>query len=172
MVSRLSSEVAPVDVRLGEAVQRYQASVTDFDREVARLMGVNETDLRCLEVLLEAPATPSHLSVRLGLTTGSVTAMLDRLEKLDYLARSPHPTDRRKTVVSITPKATERAFELITPLIDDGRRRVRGRYTAEQLELVIDFLTFVREVEERHLARLRDISTPHRTKRSERATTG
>jgi hypothetical protein len=35
-------------------VQSYQSAVDDFDRELARLMGVNETDLRCLEILLAA----------------------------------------------------------------------------------------------------------------------
>lgn len=40
-----------VEARLGAAVQAYQSAVDDFDRELARLMGVNETDLRCLEIL-------------------------------------------------------------------------------------------------------------------------
>lgn len=41
-----------VESRLGAAVQSYQGAVDDFDRELARLLGVNETDLRCLEILL------------------------------------------------------------------------------------------------------------------------
>jgi DNA-binding MarR family transcriptional regulator len=39
--------------------------------------------------------------------------MLDRLEKLGYLTRSPHPSDRRKLIVRATQTATQRAWELI-----------------------------------------------------------
>lgn len=118
-----------IEARLGAAVQAYQASVDDFDRELARLMGVNETDLRCLEILIGGQdAAPSTLAVRLGLTSGSVTTMLDRLEKLDYLSRHPHPTDRRKTLVRITPRALERALGLMAPFLDDSRHIV-AKYT-------------------------------------------
>ena len=108
-VARMSSEVVPVMAELGDAVRRYQAAVDDFDREVARLMGINETDLRCLEILLEEvpEASPSRLAARLGLTTGSMTAVLDRLERLGYLVRSPHPTDRRVTLVEPTASGQE-----------------------------------------------------------------
>ncbi|MHA6765558.1 MarR family winged helix-turn-helix transcriptional regulator [Streptacidiphilus sp. PAMC 29251] len=153
----MSNDVGPVEVRLGAAVQAYHGAVDDFDRELARLMGVNETDLRCLELLLGAEeVAPSRLAAKLGLTTGSVTAMLDRLEKLDYLTRTPHPTDRRKTLVRITPQALKRAFGLMTPFLDDSAR-VLERFSPEQRELVVDFLTVTRETQELHIQRLRDL---------------
>jgi DNA-binding MarR family transcriptional regulator len=154
----MSNDVGPVEARLGAAVQAYQGAVDDFDRELARLMGVNETDLRCLELLLGAEeVAPSLLAAKLGLTTGSVTAMLDRLEKLDYLTRTPHPTDRRKTLVRITPQASKRAFGLIAPFLADSAQ-VLARFTSEQLELVIDFMTASRETQEIHIQRLREMS--------------
>ena len=145
-----------VEARLGAAVQAYQSAVDDFDRELARLMGVNETDLRCLEILFAVEEiTPRELSLQLGLTTGSVTTMLDRLEKLAYLTRTPHPDDRRKTLIRVTPEATQRAFGLIGPFLEDAGRKVFDRYTPEQLELVIDYLTFSRDIQQQHVERLR-----------------
>jgi len=145
-----------LEARLGAAVQGYQSAVDDFDRELARLMGVNETDLRCLEILLAVDEiTPRELSRQLGLTTGSVTTMLDRLEKLAYLTRTPHPSDRRKTLIRVTPEAAQRAFGLIGPFLDDAGRKVFDRYTPEQLELVIDYLTFSRDIQQQHVERLR-----------------
>jgi DNA-binding MarR family transcriptional regulator len=145
-----------VEARLGAAVQAYQSAVDDFDRELARLMGVNETDLRCLEILFAVEEiTPRELSRQLGLTTGSVTTMLDRLEKLAYLTRTPHPDDRRKTLIRVTPEATQRAFGLIGPFLEDAGRKVFDRYTPEQLELVIDYLTFSRDIQQQHVERLR-----------------
>lgn len=157
----MSSKKEPIGSKLGEVVQAYQAAVDDFDRELARLMGVNETDLRCLEILLGTEEiAPRELSTRLGLTTGSVTAMLDRLEKLGYLTRTPHPTDRRMTLVRITPDAAQRAYGMIGPFIEDASQQVSDRYSAEQLELVADFLAFSQEIQQQHIRRLRELPSP------------
>lgn len=152
----MSSE-NPVADRLGAAVQNYQAAVDDFDREVARLLGINATDARCLEILIQetAAVTPRELADRLGLTTGSATTMLDRLEKVGYVTRSAHPSDRRKLLVHATDVARERAFALIGPLVDDGQRTLLSRYSAEQLELITEFLTRAAELQLGHVQRLR-----------------
>ncbi|WP_406776194.1 MarR family transcriptional regulator [Mycobacterium sp. SMC-21] len=143
--------------RLGAAVQGYQAAVDDFDREVARLLGINATDARCLEILIQEAAgvTPRELADRLGLTTGSATTMLDRLEKVGYVTRSAHPSDRRKLLVHATATARARAFELIGPLVDDGRRTLLSRYSGAQLELITEFLTRAAELQREHVMRLR-----------------
>lgn len=160
----------PDGAAIGRTVQQHQASVDDFDREMARLLGVNETDLRCLELLLqdEPEAAPSALGARLGLTSGSVTIMLDRLEAIGYLTRSPHPTDGRKVLVRATAEAARRAYELITPLIDEGARELLARYTPEQLELITDFLRRDTDLHARHVQRLRALPTPPPSGRSAR----
>lgn len=48
------------------------------------------------------PLTPNEINAHLHLTSGSVTSLLDGLEKRALVARQPHPTDRRKVLVSIT----------------------------------------------------------------------
>jgi DNA-binding MarR family transcriptional regulator len=154
----LSSNNSPPD-RLGEAIERYQASVDDFDRETARVLGVNETDLRCLEILIQEvqDATPRLLADRLNLTTGSVTTMLDRLERMHYVERDPHPTDRRKVIVHATAEATARAHDLIGPLVAEGRDWLLSRYSAEELALVTEFLTRASDLQQRHTDRLRGL---------------
>ncbi|MCO6005379.1 MarR family transcriptional regulator [Actinoallomurus purpureus] len=143
-------------------MQTYQAAVDDFDRELARLLGVNETDLRCLEILLDVEETaPRELSAQLGLSTGSVTAMLDRLEKLGYLTRSPHPTDRRKTVVRATADFTEHAYGLMAPFLHDVTERLLPRYTPEQLTVIADFFARNRDIQQEHTERLRQIPASH-----------
>lgn len=154
----MSSEMEGIAAALGETVEGYQAAVDDFDREVARLLGVNETDVRCLEILIqEIPdtATPRLLADRLGLTTGSVTAMLDRLEKIGYITRSPHPTDRRRLLVRATDTATRRALELIMPLVEDSSEQLVSHYSEEQLRLITEFLGRLTELQRAHVGRLR-----------------
>lgn len=152
-----SESVSGSAATVGEAMRAYQASVDDFDRETARVLGINETDLRCLETLLqEVPeATPRQLADRLGLTTGSVTTMLDRLEKAGYLTRSPHPGDRRKLIVRATEAARQRAGELMAPLIAEGNEHLLSRYSPEELDLITEFLVSVRDLQEAHVQRLR-----------------
>jgi DNA-binding MarR family transcriptional regulator len=144
---------------LGVAVERYHAAVDDFDREAARVLRVNETDLRCLEILIqeESEATPRLLAERLGLTTGSVTAMLDRLEKLNYVRRAPHPRDRRKVIVEATEDACTRANDLIGPLVTEGNKLLLSHYTIEQLDLIAEFLSRTTELQQRHIDRLRQL---------------
>jgi DNA-binding MarR family transcriptional regulator len=163
MSSEPASAVAgPPDVsaRLGVAMESYQAAVNDFDREVARLLKVNGTDLRCLEILIQDvpdTATPRLLADRLGLTTGSVTTMLDRLEKMGYITRSPHPSDRRRLIVRATGTAVRRASELLAPLLADGQQKLLARYSVAQLDLITDFLTRAHDLQQAHARRLREL---------------
>jgi DNA-binding MarR family transcriptional regulator len=138
-------------------MENYQAAADDFDREVARLLGVNETGLRCLEILVQdvPEATPRLLADRLGLTTGSVTSMLDRLEKAGYVTRSPHPSDRRKVIVRATETAARRAWELMGPVVAAGQQQLLARYSADQLDLIAGFLARARELQQTHTQSLR-----------------
>ena len=143
---------------LGQEVQAHQAAVDAVDAAAAGYLQVNRTDLRCLEILYQGEAVlPSQLAAKLGLTTGSVTAMLDRLERLGYVTRSADPSDRRKVVVRITPKAARRATKIYGPIAQEGERDVLSRYTAAELRVLLDFHRRGRELQERHVARIRQL---------------
>jgi DNA-binding MarR family transcriptional regulator len=84
---------------------------------------MNPTDLRCLELLgLESEATPSRLAVLLGLTTGAVTGILDRLERTGFVRREADPADRRRVFVRPVP---ERLTE-IAARYQPFERRIRA----------------------------------------------
>jgi len=148
-------ELTRLRAELGPAVRAHQRAVDAVDDATATALGVNRTDLRCLDLLLDAGAlAPSRLSTELGLRTGSVTAMLDRLERLGYVTRSPDPADRRKVVIRATGAAREKAAALYGPLADDGGAILAG-YSATELATVLDFLHRDRALQERHAARIR-----------------
>jgi DNA-binding MarR family transcriptional regulator len=124
---------------LQSELRAYQQSVDALDEVAARRIGVNRSDLRCLDTLLqEGGATPTRLAQRLGLTSGSVTTMIDRLERAGYAARSPDPADRRRVLVHPTPKAIAVAMEIYGPLATAGEQDTSG-YTENDLRLLIDF---------------------------------
>ncbi|WP_424936028.1 MULTISPECIES: MarR family winged helix-turn-helix transcriptional regulator [Bacteria] len=143
---------------LGPVVQRYQAAVDDFDRETARILGVNRTDQRCIEALVDAGdegLTPREIADRLALTTGSVTTMLDRLERAGYLTRSRHPSDGRRLLVALTAVARTRVWELIGPHLAESTAAVSARFTAAELDTVRRFLEILTEVQCAHVSGLR-----------------
>ncbi|TYB64332.1 MarR family transcriptional regulator [Nonomuraea sp. PA05] len=150
-----SENLDELKAAVAQEMQQMQAAVDTYDEAAAISLGVNRTDLRCLEILGTHDAvTPSVLGPALGLTTGSVTAMLDRLEKLGYLTRSPDPSDRRKVVIRITKEAAARTWELYGPIATEGEAVMDG-YDAAELERVRLFLSRSRELYERHLERVR-----------------
>jgi DNA-binding MarR family transcriptional regulator len=71
------------------------------------------------------PLEPSVIAERLLITTGSVTSLLDNLEKRGLIRRMPHPKDRRKLLVDITPEAQSIVDELL-PLLHAREREVIG----------------------------------------------
>ncbi|KAA8887624.1 MarR family transcriptional regulator [Nocardia colli] len=76
---------------------------------VATQMGVIMTDFHCLHALQQGgPTTPGALAARVGLTAGSATRMVDRLEAAGCVTRAHDPKDRRKVVVVPTPEGLER----------------------------------------------------------------
>ena len=85
-----------------------------FHAAVARNTGVSRADFNALDHLAAAGTmTPGQLAERLNLTSGAVTALVDRLERAGWVSRSRHASDRRSQVLELTPaarKVGDRAF--------------------------------------------------------------
>ena len=94
------------------ACRRLYASIERLDAKASAVAGVSRNDLRCLNMLAEAPAKPSAIASALGLTTGSVTTLLDRLEKANLARRERDPGDRRGVIVH----PTEHLFQTLGPI--------------------------------------------------------
>jgi DNA-binding MarR family transcriptional regulator len=71
-----------------------------FSQIVSDKVGLHSTDNECLDFLMiNGPATAGQLAKRTGLTTGAITATIDRLEKAGFAKREQDPQDRRKVIV-------------------------------------------------------------------------
>src|SRR6266511_101645 len=79
----------PLVDELISAVRAFQRATDDVDEAACDAMGVNRSDGKCLDVLQERePMTAGALAAELGLTTGAITTLLDRLEKVGYVTRT------------------------------------------------------------------------------------
>ncbi|HEX4108214.1 MAG TPA: MarR family transcriptional regulator [Solirubrobacteraceae bacterium] len=139
---------------LVDEVRRSQNATQRFDQAVADALGLNRTDMRCLDVLdREGPLTAGHLAEACGLTTGAMTTALDRLEDAGYVRRVRDAGDRRRVLVELTPEALRRAHGFYAEHVAQSER-VYGRYTLAELELLLEFVRTGREFNEARAARV------------------
>ena len=138
-----------------DEIRRGQRATELVDEAACRLMGVNRTDGRCIDILEQrGRLTAGQLADEARLTSGAITAVIDRLERAGYARRVSDPNDRRRVLVEPTEKAYAVAEELMGRLGERGFAKTAG-YTDEQLELLLDFTRFGRELQEEHADWLR-----------------
>ncbi|MBF0171268.1 MAG: MarR family transcriptional regulator [Nitrospinae bacterium] len=91
-------------VHLWLTLWRAARSVERFARaDIARL-GMSVTDFAILEALYhKGPLTVGQVAGKALLTSGAMTAAIDRLAAAGLVARSETPGDRRGRTVSLTP---------------------------------------------------------------------
>jgi len=138
--------------QLDETLRKVGAQSVLLSDTVARIVGLNSTDLECLDLLDMAGATTAgHLAERAGLTTGAMTAVIDRLERAGYVRRLRDPQDRRCVRVEALPGR----FKQITAMykrLAEPMARLHERYTDRQLSLVVDYLTRALTLAAEHVA--------------------
>src|SRR5438876_11951776 len=92
---------------IGE-VRANQVLTDLMDEEIARLMGINRTDFRALDVIDQrGQIGAGDLARELRMSTGAVTTVVDRLERAGYARRIPDPSDRRRVLIEVAPQVHE-----------------------------------------------------------------
>ena len=136
-------------------VRRSQNRTDAYDEAVSDALGINRTDHRVIDRLdQEGPLTAGRLAELAGLTTGAMTAVLDRLEQAGFVRRVRDEDDRRRIHVELTDKVRQAVWQYYEPMMRLAAE-IYGRYTDEQLELMLGFLQAANELSERELANLR-----------------
>ncbi len=131
----------------------HQNSYDRFEDAAAGYFGVNRTAMRCMEVLDRlGRLTAGEIALQTGLTSGAVTAMLDRLERLDLVQRLPDPADRRRVLVQLTDRARRMANDIYGPLA--GEMEQFERYSDDELRLIEGFMQMATRALDRHADRV------------------
>lgn len=130
--------------RLIRALRAYLSETEIYIGTAGREVEMHRTDLTGLGVILDrgstgVSTTPGQLSAALHLSAPATSAMLDRLERLGHIRRTPNPTDRRSVVVEITDHALAVGGSMFGRL---GARMqpVLDRRSDDQLAEIADFL--------------------------------
>lgn len=140
---------------LGDAVRANQRATDQVDEAVAELLGINRTDAKFLDLLEQhGRMSAGELARECRLTTGAVTAAIDRLERAGYAQRLSDPGDRRRVLVEPTERTRKLSWEMFGPLAEAGGELVE-RYSDQELALLIEFHELGRELQEQQAGRLR-----------------
>jgi DNA-binding MarR family transcriptional regulator len=114
-------------------------SYTLFRNAIGKKLGLNTTDFEGLDLIFyRGAATPSELSKYTGLSSGSTTAMIDRLEKSGLVKRENNPDDRRGTLVLIDKEAALKVRPLFTSARVAQNKLLDG-YSTKELEILSDY---------------------------------
>ena len=125
-----------------------------FHQAIAHLLGLHVPDMRCLELISRhGPSNPSELARLTGLTTGSDTVLIDRLEKAGLIERKPDPKDRRKTILSPTRKAQMKIGPLYKPMAQ-GMFKLMSKYSRAELRALEKFFVETKSFWREEAARL------------------
>ena len=136
---------------------------------VAIRFGLVESDVEALELLIDTgAATAGRLSELMGLTTGAVTRVIDRLEQAGYVRRVPDPADRRRVVIELIPEKMAAVEATMSRYGDKSASELKD-YSDAELAVINDFLTRMAEVTRDEANALRDDAGRDADSRSEYA---
>jgi DNA-binding MarR family transcriptional regulator len=127
----------------------------------AEKIGINATDLNCLNILsFSGSLTAGELARATGLTTASITGVVDRLEAAGFVNRVRDPADRRRVVVSINlEKALKEVASVFAPMVANWQQ-LAAQYTDDELRLIVGFYDQMEQIIRGHLTALREQLPP------------
>lgn len=138
------------------AMRRSGAVMQLLGAASAERIGINVTDLNCLNILsLTGNMTAGELARVTGLTTASITGVIDRLEEAGFVHRERDPGDRRRVVVRLDPARGLRDVAPVFMPVVAAWRAAAARYTDEQLGFLLDFQRQMEEIMRGRLVELR-----------------
>jgi DNA-binding MarR family transcriptional regulator len=131
--------------RVAELTRELFRQATALAAAITEASGLHHTDvaaLRALDAAVGEPVTVSRLGADLGLSSGAVTALVDRLERHGMVERTRNQTDRRRVHVTLTPKARTLGIELLEPIAERVGRAIAA-LDADGLRAVERYLAIV-----------------------------
>ncbi len=159
-MSTVSPTRVELTAQLTRAMRDASAKGVIYSQAVAERLGIGSTDLECLDLIaLRGPISAGAIADAVGLTSGAITGVIDRLERAGLARRERSREDRRKVIVRLTPAVERRVVPLFRPM-EKAAMTALADYGDEELKLLLDFFRRAGAAATTALAELRDQGRP------------
>lgn len=130
--------------RVIDALRAYRDADNAMSERARSMSSMTDNEMRIVQFLLtEAKqhhsVTPTGLAKHLGVTSASMTALLDRLERAGAIERVRHPSDRRSLLITATPLA-ERTVGAPIVALREATEKIADELSESDHEAVVSFL--------------------------------
>ena len=143
------------------AMRRTGSLMQLFGQAAADRICINTTDLNCLNIVaLTGPMTAGELAKATGLTTASITGVIDRLEQGGFVRRERDAADRRRVIVQLNAgRGLRDVAPVFAPMLI-AWRAATASYTDDELRLILTFQLELEQIIRDKLTRLRAAPDP------------
>lgn len=127
-------------LRIGLALRAALHEFEAIRDKTAKELSLHHTDFSCIGFLYRnGPSSPRQVIAYLGLTSGSGTALFDRLENIGFIRRSPNPDDRRSVLIELQ---ADRASEAVARYrrIEERYQETLKAFSNEELKSIARFM--------------------------------
>ncbi|GAA0607698.1 MarR family transcriptional regulator [Kribbella sandramycini] len=150
----------PGSVEVTRLIQLLVAEGQRIAHRFAQRHDAHPTDMEALIRILQsgadgAPMTAGELGRELGLTSGTVTALVDRLERAGHVRRERDPVDRRKVLIHYGDTGMQLARQFFVPL-GDLHRQATAEFSPAEVEVVRRYLAATLDSYQAYRRRLED----------------
>ena len=125
---------------LTQTIIEFFEKMSSWEQAVAKEIGLGTTQVHALEILGSCGAMKmKELAERMGVTTGTLTVLVDKLEEKGLLRRVPHESDRRSYRIELTEEGNQacgRHFRLHDGLTHD----LTASFSAEELDTLASLM--------------------------------
>ncbi|MFL6561815.1 MAG: MarR family transcriptional regulator [Bacillus sp. (in: firmicutes)] len=135
------------------SLRKLSTRMVLFQQKAAQSLGVVHTDFKTADILNEVgPLTAGELGKITGLSTGSVTALIDRLEQAGYVRREKDPADRRRVII-VPVKDKQKIIKEHYLHLNQSMTELCAQYNEEELTLILGFIEKTIAIHEQELHR-------------------
>ena len=148
--SRISAHEVSWSLR---AVNRAAA---ELDRAFASHLSLSPLEYSAIDHIMSSeadPIGPVELATRIGISPGSATEMVDRLERSGHVSRQRGAEDRRRVLVTVRPQAVERILGDLDPLFAD-LDRLADEFSPDEQRAIQKYLREATHLLARHASTL------------------
>lgn len=136
------------NLKKDELVLKVRAGLKEYSKwsiilhqSIADSLNLNITDNKCLDFIYEmGSVTAGQLAEFAGLTTGAITALVDRLEKNGFVKRDKDVSDRRKVVIKPIKSRNTGNVPVLFDSMNKDYEEFLSKYTEQELTFILDFI--------------------------------